>query len=364
MISLAGGIPSPDSFPMDIMHELTERVLRKYGSTAFQYDRTEGFLPLCQALSVYLQRKGIHADEEAIHIVSGSQGALIALGMVLISKGDPVAVEAPTYLGALSAFNPFEPRYVRMDTDDGGLVPESLDRLLSSERVKFIYLVPTFQNPTGRTLPLERRKAVAEIIVRHNALLVEDDPYADLRYRGTPLPPIWTFAPEHVVYSGSFSKVFAPGLRLGFVVAPEPVRRWMVLAKQGIDLHTSTFNQALAAEYVAGGYLDKHLPEILRLYKPKQEAMLGALARYFPHAFRWSKPEGGMFIWVEGPKGMDMETVYHKAVGRNVAFVPGKFFFTRQGEGLETMRLNYTMSDEETLAKAVQILGEIIKDLR
>jgi 2-aminoadipate transaminase len=166
------------------------------------------------------------------------------------------------------------------------------------------------------------------------------------------------------VYSGSFSKVFAPGLRLGFVVAPEPVRRWMVLAKQGIDLHTSTFNQALAAEYVAGGYLDKHLPEILRLYKPKQEAMLGALARYFPHAFRWSKPEGGMFIWVEGPKGMDMETVYHKAVGRNVAFVPGKFFFTRQGEGLETMRLNYTMSDEETLAKAVQILGEIIKDLR
>jgi 2-aminoadipate transaminase len=360
MTSLAGGIPSPDSFPMEIMQELSSQVIRKYGSSAFQYDRTEGFEPLAEALSVFLQKKGINADSDEIHISSGSQGALLALGMILLSKGDAVAVEAPTYLGALTAFNPFEPRYVCIDTDDDGLIPDSLEKLLSREKIKFVYVNPTFQNPTGRTLTLERRKAVAEIVVRHDALLVEDDPYSDLRYRGTPLPPIKTMAPDHVVYLGTLSKVFAPGLRIGYSIAPEPIRRWMVLAKQGIDLHTSTFNQALAAEYIFGGYLDKQLPEILRIYKPKQEAMLHALAKYLPSTFHWSKPEGGMFIWVEGPKGMDTEKLYAKAVEHGVAFVPGKFFFTKEGEGLSTMRLNYTMSDGLTIEKAIKTLAEVI----
>jgi 2-aminoadipate transaminase len=360
MISLAGGIPSPDSFPMEIMQELTGRVIHKYASTAFQYDRTEGFEPLTKALSVFLQKKQIKADSDEIRISSGSQGALLALGMILLSKGDTVAVEAPTYLGALSAFNPFEPRYVCIDTDDDGLIPDALESLLRKQKIKFIYVNPTFQNPTGRTLTLERRRAVAAIIVRHDALLVEDDPYSDLRYRGTPLPPIKAMAPDHVVYLGTLSKVFAPGLRIGFFVAPEPVRRWMVLAKQGIDLHTSTFNQALAAEYIFGGYLDKHLPEILRIYKPKQEAMLHALAKHFPPTFHWSKPEGGMFIWVEGPKGMDTEKLYAKAVEHGVAFVPGRFFFTKQDEGLSTMRLNYTMNDGATIEKAIGILAEVI----
>jgi len=361
MLSLAGGIPAPESFPMEIINELTFKVIEKYSSSAFQYDLTEGFPPLREALVDYLKKKGIYASEGEILIASGSQGVLDAVGKILISRGDSIAVEAPTYLGAIQAFNPYEPVYARMDTDDDGLIPESLERVLESGGIKFIYLVPTFQNPTGRTIPLVRRKQIAGIIQKYNTLLIEDDPYSTLRYRGEDIPPIKTLAPENVVYVSTFSKVFAPGLRVGFFVAPELIGKWLVLAKQGIDLHTSTFNQALAAEYLLGGYLEEHLPKILNIYRPKQEAMFHALEAYFPESFRWSKPEGGMFLWAEGPEGIDMEKVYWKSVKRKVAFVPGKFFFTHKGEGIETMRLNYTMADEETIDRAVKTLSDVIK---
>jgi 2-aminoadipate transaminase len=362
MISLAGGIPAPESFPMEILGELTERVIERYGSQALQYDRTEGFIPLQEALVGHLRKKGIQASPGEILITSGSQGVLDAAGKVLISAGDWVAVEAPTYLGAIQAFNPYEPTYVRMDTDEEGLIPDSLEQVLASNAVKLIYLVPTFQNPTGRTIPLARRVAIAEIIQRYNALLIEDDPYGDLRYRGEALPPIQTFAPEHVVYASTLSKTFAPGLRIGFCVAPPLIRRWLVLVKQGVDLHTSTYNQALAAEYLRGGYLERQLPVIIRTYKPKQEAMLAALAAYFPDSFRWSKPEGGMFLWAEGPEGFDAEKLYERCIDCHVAFVPGRYFFTERGEGLETMRLNYTMADEGTIRRAVKTVAEVIRE--
>ena len=361
MVSLAGGIPAPESFPMEIISELTSTVIEKYSSNAFQYDRTEGFTPLREGLVGYLQNKGISASSDEILIGSGSQGILDAMGKILITRGDRVAVEAPTYLGAISAFNPYEPEYVRMDMDDSGVIPDSLEEVMKSHNVKFIYLVPTFQNPTGRTIPLERRKRIAEIIRRYNGLLIEDDPYSDLRYRSKSIPPIKTLAPENVVYVGTLSKVLAPGLRIGFCVAPELIRKWLVLVKQGVDLHTSTFNQALAAEYISGGYLEEQLPKIINIYRPKQEAMLQSLENHFPDGFRWSKPEGGMFIWVEGPKGQDMEMIYWKSIEKNTAFVPGKFFFTQKGEGIETMRLNYTMTGEEAIDKAVKILSEVIK---
>jgi len=360
MVSLAGGIPAPESFPIEIIRELTAIVIDKYGSSAFQYGPTEGFGPLREVLVDYLGKREIKAAAEGILIASGSQGVLDAIGKVLISKGDQVAVEAPTYLGALQAFTPYEPEYVRMDTDDDGLIPESLEANLASGKIKFIYLVPTFQNPTGRTIPLERRREIAVIITRYNALLVEDDPYGSLRYRGRDIPPIKTLAPENVVYISTLSKVFAPGLRIGFCHAPAQIRKWLVIVKQGIDLHTSTFNQALAAEYIAGGFLERHLSKIIDLYRPRQEAMLAALDDYFPDDFRWSRPEGGMFLWVEGPQGFDMEDMYWKAVKRNVAFVPGKYFYTSQDEGIETMRLNYTMTDEKTINASIKILSEVI----
>jgi 2-aminoadipate transaminase len=361
MLCLAGGIPAPESFPLEIIKELTSRVIEKYSSSAFQYDLSEGFSPLREALAGYLRKKGIRASGDEIFIASGSQGVLDALGKILVSRGDIIAVEAPTYLGAIQAFNSYEPVYARLDTDDDGIIPDSLERVLESDRIKFIYLVPTFQNPTGRTIPLARRKRIAGIIQKHNVLLIEDDPYSALRYRGTDIPPIKILAPENVVYVSTLSKVFAPGLRVGFFVAPQLIREWLVLAKQGVDLHTSTFNQALAAEYLLGGYLEGHLPKIIDIYRPKQEAMFHALEKYYPDGFKWSKPEGGMFIWAEGPEGIDMEKIYWRSIERKVAFVPGKFFFTQKGEGIETMRLNYTMADEEGIDRAVKTLSEVIK---
>ena len=362
MVSLAGGIPAPESFPLEIIQELTETVVEQYASGAFQYGPTEGFWPLREALADYIENREINAGAGEILIASGSQGVLDAIGKVLITPGDQVAVEAPTYLGALQAFTPYEPEYVRMDTDDDGLIPGSLERVLTNGKIKFIYLVPTFQNPTGRTIPLERRREIADIIKKYNALLIEDDPYGELRYRGRDITPIKALAPDNIVYISTLSKVFAPGLRIGFCHAPEQIRKWLVIVKQGIDLHTSTFNQALAAEYIAGGFLERHLPKIIDLYRPKQEAMLSALDTYFPKGFKWSRPEGGMFLWVEGPEGFNMEELYWKAVERNVAFVPGKYFFTSQREGIETMRLNYTMADEETIDNSIKILSEVINN--
>ena len=360
MVSLAGGIPAPESFPMEIMRDLTAIVIEKYGSKAFQYDPTEGFGPLREVLADYLRPKGLKLTAAEMLVASGSQGVLDAVGKVLISKGDKVAVEAPTYLGALQAFIPYEPEFARLDTDNEGLIPDSLEKVLESGQIKFVYLVPTFQNPTGRTVPLERRQDIAAIIKKHNALLIEDDPYGSLRYRGEEIPTIKSLAPENVVYISTLSKVFAPGLRIGFCAAPEQIRKWLVIVKQGTDLHSSTFNQALAAEYIAGGFLKNHLPTIIDLYRPKLEAMLSALDKYFPDHFNWSRPEGGMFIWAQGPQGLDMEKLYWKAVEKKVAFVPGKYFYTQPGEGIETMRLNFTMIDENTIDRSVRILSEVI----
>ena len=363
IISLAGGIPSPESFPMDMFNELSERVMEKYGSSAFQYDLTEGFIPLREQVSVLLAGRGIDASPEDVNITSGSQGILDAAGKLLISKGDKIALEAPTYLGAISAFNPYEPQYVSMETDDQGLIPESLELTLKEHRIKLIYLVPTFQNPTGRTLALDRRIKIADLLKKYNALLVEDDPYSALRYEGEDIPAIKTMAPDHVIYVSTLSKVFSPGLRIGFYAAPEFLSKWLVLVKQGIDLHTSTFNQALAAQYLEGGYLDIQLPKIIKLYKPRQQAMLNALETRMPRGFTCSPSQGGMFLWVSGPVGFDAMTLYERAVEKGVAFVPGRFFFTDPSQGHETMRLNYTMADESTIEDAVGKLGGAAREM-
>ena len=361
IVSLAGGMPAPEAFPMQYMKEITERVIDRYRTDALQYGTTEGFLPLREALSRHLKSRWIDATSDRINITTGSQGVLDSLGKILISPGDAVAVEAPTYLGAIQALNPYGPKYVRMRTDADGLIPESMEEVIKEHHPKMVYLIPTFQNPTGRTIPLNRRKRIAEIAEETNTLVIEDDPYGALRFRGTFIPPIYTMAPDHVVYCGSFSKVFAPGLRVGFYVAPQFIANWLVMAKQGVDLHTSSFTQALATEFLEGGYMDRHLPHIVELYKPKQEAMLNAMEEYFPKSFTWSKPDGGMFIWAEGPDGTDAMEIYNEAIENNVAFVPGRYFYTEEGEGKETMRLNYTMADATTIRDAIARLGRAIE---
>ncbi len=361
MITLAGGIPAPETFPMDILEQVFSRVISKWGASAFQYDLTEGFIPLREAAVSYLQRYSVEASSEEILVSSGSQGLLDSIGKILISPGNTVAVESPTYLGALQAFNPYGPRYVEIKSDENGAVPESLEEVLVKDRPKFVYLVPTFQNPSGRTIPLQRRKTIAEIIIRHNALLIEDDPYAALRYRGDVVPSIKSMAPSHVLYATTFSKVFAPGLRVGLAVPPTgELGSWLVKAKQGTDLHTSTLSQAMAAVYLEEGYLEERLPLICDFYAPRLDAMLDAMDESFPSEWNWSRPEGGMFLWAEGPVGTDILKLYEKALSRNVAFVPGRYFFAHPDSGSRTMRLNFTNANPDMLQKAIRTLASLI----
>ena len=362
MVSLAGGIPAPQSFPLEEMYQLNETVLDQYGAAALQYDVTEGFAPFREALAGWLLAGGIDVSADEIMVFNGSQSTLDMIAKILISPGDIIALESPSYLGAISAFNAYEPTYMSIETDEGGILPAALDRLLHQHSVKFIYLVPTFQNPTGRTLSIERRRQIADIVRRHDALVIEDDPYSALRYRGEEVAPLYTLAPQHTVYLSTLSKTFAPGLRLGFCIAPPLIHQWLTIAKQGADLHTNTYAQALAAAYIEGGYIQRQIPKIIELYRPRQEAMFQAMARYFPAGWRWIEPEGGMFVWVEGPAGADAEQLYWQAVERKVAFVPGKYFYIQPGEGQATMRLNFTRIDEEGIVRAIGILGQVIQD--
>ncbi len=361
MISLAGGIPAPETFPIEELYRINETVLDRYGATALQYDLTEGFAPFREALAGYLAKKGIEADAEQLLVFNGSQSVLDTLGKILITPGDTIALESPSYLGAISAFSSYLPEYVSIETDDDGILPESLARVLDQHDVKFTYLVSTFQNPTGRTLSVERRRQVADIIKAKNALVIEDDPYGDLRFRGAAVPALHSFAPENSVYVSTLSKIFAPGLRLGFCLAPPLIREWLYIAKQGADLHSNTYAQALATEYIRGGFIERQVPKIIDLYRPRQEAMLTAMERNFPAEYRWTRPEGGMFIWVEGPPGVDAEQVYWKAVEQKVAFVPGKFFFIDPDDGLATMRLNFTRADEATIENGIATLGTVLR---
>ena len=362
MVSLAGGIPAAESFPIEELYKINEAVLDRYGAAALQYDRTEGFAPFLEALAGYLAGKGIVATADELLVFNGSQSVLDTLGKVLLSPGDCIALESPSYLGALSAFGAYQPSYVSIASDNDGIVPEALDAALEQRAIKFIYLVTTFQNPTGHTMSRARRQQIAEIVKRRGALVIEDDPYSDLRYRGEAVPPLHCFAPDNTVYVSTLSKIFAPGLRMGFCLAPPLIREWLTTAKQGADLHSNTYAQALAAEYICGGYIERQVPKIIALYAPRQAAMLEAMDAHIPAGYRWIKPEGGMFIWIEGPPDVDAEALYWRAVEEKVAFVPGKYFYINPAEGLSTMRLNFTRVDEATIEGAIATLGRVIRE--
>lgn len=357
MISLAGGLPSPEAFPVELVNELSYEAFRRWGSAPLQYAASEGFGPLREAVSVYLREQNPAAEAGRILAINGSQQILDLVAKLLLNPGDQVALESPTYLGALQAFNPYQPRYAEMESDEEGLIPESLEEVLNRDKPKFVYLVPTFQNPTGKTLGNRRREVLAAIIRRYDIPVIEDDPYGAIRYRGEAPIPLAALAPEQVLYTGTFSKTFAPGLRLGYVLAPQEIFPWLVKAKQSSDLHTGTYVQALAALYLEQGHMARQIEAIIELYRPRQEAMLNALARSFPASFRFTRPDGGMFVWAEGPEGFDSLEAYHEAVKSKVAFVPGRFFYARSGAGAGTLRMNFTNSSVEQIETAVERLG-------
>jgi len=359
MISLAGGNPAPETFPLDAMKTLMQRARTRFQAALLQYGETDGLVPLRQALSQWLARKGLACPWEQVLVTHGSQGALDLLAKVLIDAGTPLVVEAPSYLGALQAMGPYGPHFQSVTMDREGLDPDELE-VHFRKGTRLAYLLPTFQNPSGRVLSLARRQRVVELARNYEALLIEDDPYADLRFEGSALPTLKSLAPEQVVYLGSLSKVFAPGLRLGFCLAPDWLRPWLVKAKQGTDLHTSSLTQALATEFLESGLLEARLPSHIALYRERRDALAQALTARLPGSFQFVRPEGGMFLWVQGPAHLDTSELLSKALEAGVAYVPGEHFCVDPRQGRHCLRLNFSFANPEQLQEGVRRLAQCL----
>ena len=371
IISFGGGMPAPDVFPYEQFMEACERVLRDQGHLALQYGATEGYKPLREMIVRHTNRLGIEITAENILITTGSQQALDLLGKILINPGDRILVESPTYLGALQAWAGYGAEYVTVPMDEHGMITDALEEALRTGP-KFIYVLPNFQNPTGVTLSLERRHKLIELADRYGVPIVEDDPYGQLRYEGEHLPGIVVLDSQlrengdqcyrgNVIYLSTFSKTLAPGLRLAWVVAPPEVIRKLVQAKQGADLHTSTFNQLVAYEVAHGGSLDQHVKLIQKVYGERRNVMLGAMDAYFPPGVEWTHPEGGLFLWGTLPEDQNAAEVLKAAVEQKVAFVPGAPFFPTGG-GHNTMRLNFSNANPEKIQTGIARLGKVLSE--
>ncbi|HEY0334718.1 MAG TPA: PLP-dependent aminotransferase family protein [Stenotrophomonas sp.] len=360
VISFAGGLPSPATFPVERMRQASDRVLRDAPQAALQYGPTEGYLPLREWVAAHLVRSGAAVSASQVLITTGSQQGLDLLGKVFIDEGSKVLVETPSYLGALQAFSLFAPSFSPMASDEQGIVVDALDAA-QMDQARFAYCLPNFQNPTGRRLPLARRQALVERAAQAGVPIVEDDPYGELAYGGDALPSLLSMNPGGVLYVGSFSKVLAPGLRLGYVVAPEAVHAKLVQAKQAADLHTPSFTQRIVHEVVRDGFLDTHIPTIRSLYARQCALMLDAMSRHFPAQAQWNRPEGGMFIWVTLPEGIDSAPLLQRAIERNVAFVPGAPFFATDPQH-NTLRLSFVTVTPERIETGIRILGELLHE--
>lgn len=362
VISFAGGLPAPAGFPVEKMRETFDKVLADSGKVALQYGPTEGYKPLREWVAQDLNKAGANLTIDNILIVSGSQQALDLLGKILIDKGSKVLVEDPTYLGALQSFNQYQPAYTSVPTDEGGLIPEAITPELAAG-ARFLYALPNFQNPTGRTLNRARREALVQKAATLKLPIIEDDPYGELRYAGEPQPGLLALGAEvgaNVIRLGTFSKVLAPGLRLGFIAAHAKIIHKLVQAKQATDLHTPTLTQMAVYEAVKDGFLAEHLPNVREIYRRQGHCMLEALEREFPAGVTWTKPEGGMFLWVTVPEHIDTQKLLTEAVEQNVAFVPGGPFFAGKPQH-NTMRLSFATVPEEKIRAGIAILGKLLK---
>ncbi|MEN3291233.1 MAG: 2-aminoadipate transaminase [Burkholderiales bacterium] len=357
IISFAGGLPSPATFPVERMRAAHDAVLSHQGKVALQYGTSDGYAPLREWIADSLSQDGAKIVPDQVLMVSGSQQALDLLGKVLIDEGSKVLVETPSYLGALQAFSVYQPEFVSVATDDAGLVPESVAAMGKDARL--LYALPNFQNPTGRTLSVERRLALVETCARLGLPLLEDDPYGALSYRGEPLPKLLTMNPGGVIYMGSFSKVLTPGIRLGYVVAPLPLARKLEQAKQAADLHTAQLTQMVVYEVIKDGFLKEHIPTIRKLYADQCQVMLDALTEFFPSSVTWTRPEGGMFIWVTLPRHIDSMKLLDEAVAQHVAFVPGAPFYANAPEQ-NTFRLSFVTVPPEKIRDGVARLAKLI----
>ncbi|MFJ9520037.1 PLP-dependent aminotransferase family protein [Kitasatospora sp. NPDC101801] len=359
VISFAGGLPAPELFDAAGLRAAYHRVLTEIPERALQYSTTEGDPELRTAIAERLTGRGLATGPDGLLVTTGSQQGLTLLATALLEPGDVVLVEDPGYLAALQCFALAGARVVPVPTDDGGLIPDALAELVTTERPKLLYLVPTFQNPTGRTLATARRRAVAELAERHGFWIVEDDPYGELRYDGEAEPWIAGLpaAADRTVLLGSFSKILAPGLRLGFLRAPAALRRACVIVKQSVDLHTSTVDQAAAARYLRDADLDGHLGRIRTAYRERRDALLAGLPKALPAGSRWNHPAGGMFLWVRLPDGHDATALLRTAVRHDVAYVPGAPFYAAEPDG-RTLRMSFTTHGPEEIGEGLRRLAD------
>ena len=358
IVSLAGGLPSPESFPVEAMRGACERVLRETPKEALQYAASEGFAPLREWVAAEMSTRGLKADAAQVLITTGSQQGLDLVGKVLLDAGSGVAVERPTYLGALQAFAPYEPEVISVDCDDDGPLPEAM---AAARGARFLYLLPNFQNPSGRCMSAARRGAVNQAAQAIGLPIVEDNPYGDLWFDAEPPPPLAVQRPEDTVYLGSFSKVLAPGLRLGYVIAPKSIYPKLLQAKQAADLHTPGFNQRVVHEVIRDGFLREHVPTVRARYKTHRDAMRAALERHMPAGCHWTVPTGGMFFWVELPAHLDATALLPKAVERGMAYVPGAAFFADHAKA-NTLRLSFVTVPPQEIERGIALLAQMLKE--
>ncbi len=362
IISFAGGMPSPDVFPVEALRRAMNRVMTEEGTVALQYGTTEGYLPLREKIAARHKAEGFHCTADDIMIISGSQQGLDLAGKVFLDPGDVVLCEDPTYTAALSSMRGYECEFVPVATDEAGMVMEDLERKLKENKnVKLIYVIPTFQNPSGKTWTLERRKGLLSLAEKYDVPILEDNPYGELRFEGDVVPALKSMDQKGlVVYLGTFSKILSPGIRIGWIAAEKELLSKFNLAKQGADLQASTIMQMVVNVYLEENDLNEELKKLRDVYRKRRDLMICIMEQEFPEGTKWQKPMGGLFIWVELPENMDTAAILSKAVEKNVAFIPGVSFFAFQNKK-NTLRLNFSNSNEGQIERGMKLLGEVLR---
>ena len=361
IISFAGGLPNPKFFPVKEIANASLKVLEENGENVLQYSTTEGYLPLREYIAErYRKKKGLKVDPDEILITNGSQQGIDLIGKIFLDKGDQIVIERPGYLGAIQAFSMYEPIFQSIPLLDDGIDTNLLERTFRGNRIKLFYAVPNFQNPSGITYSRQRRRDVANILKKHNAIFVEDDPYGELRFIGEDLPSIRAYLEDNIILLGSFSKIITPGLRLGWICAKKDIMERIIVAKQASDLHSNYLSQRIVHQYLIDNDIDKHILKIRDAYKKRRDLMVSMIVEYFPEEIKYTKPEGGMFLWITLPKRISSLDLVDLAIKENVAFVPGNAFYV-DGGGNNTLRLNFSNSDEEKIEEGIKRLANIIK---
>lgn len=358
VISFAGGLPAPELFPVEEIRAAADRVLTRFGSQALQYSLSMGYPPLREFIAERLSTSVLQLTADNIMITAGSQQGLDAVGRAFIERGDYVITSRPTYVGALQAFNYYGARYALAEMDDDGMVVDRIDSLVEAHHPRLVYVVPNFQNPSGISLSEKRRRILIEKAHKHSMPIIEDNPYGELRYSGKPLPSIQSLGGEAVIELGTFSKIISPGLRIGWLAASKQIMGVLERVKQCTDLHTNTFAQYVIYEYIQDGALDRHIERLISSYRERRDAMLRALSEFFPESVTWTKPEGGLFLWVRLPEGVDASALLKPAIEAKVAYVPGMPFYPT-GEGRNTLRLNFSNASLEDIHEGIKRLGRV-----